>query len=223
MLTSTTFTSPELIKTATERLRAAHDRIYRWPEGFAGFTAKISVRYDGEVSHGSLTIGPGHAFKLEFDGGEGPRAWALQELHMMAGHRTPMRYEDLDGRHVVHLDPAESHLSLARRRIVADDGMGSYYRINDDLEITEISRAPEGVRFTITTLDHGTAADGRLLTVRFTLSYQDEAGALTLVEAYHDDFVDVGEVTLPSWREVMSYGAGEAHLREVVLTDHQLS
>lgn len=200
-------------------MRRAHDAVHRWPETFPGFTARLRLASDGEAARGRVTARPGAAPAIDLDASHPLAGWAHDELALLVGHRWPRRFEDADGRHVLHLGPDDGH--PLGRVVRVDDGIGSSYRVAPDGVIGEIRRSPGGATFAITILDRSRASDGGWLSRGFTVTHWDADGRrIRRVDVYRDDHVEVCGAALPRSRRVLVATDTGVELRAIVLEDH---
>lgn len=206
-----------LVREADRRLREAHDRSYRYPEGFPGYSAR--VHYEGEEARagGTVTLAPGRPPEIRLDEElpEDDRGWLDHELGMLAGHRWHRTYEEADGRWQKHL--VEDGHPLGDL-IEIDDSMASAYRVQDG-EITTIARTHAGTRFTIVIQNRTTAPDGRTVSTAFTVSYHGQA-ELARVDSYADEHELLGDVLVPRARRVVTVDGSGFRVRRFELSDH---
>ncbi|HEX2516101.1 MAG TPA: DUF3386 family protein [Chloroflexota bacterium] len=221
-------------------LRAAYERAYRLPAGFAGFRAR--VRYVGPAGTvtGEVEVRSPGDLTLDLPGaGPEATAWVRQELASVAGHRWPTSYEAADGRHRLALGPdgapegaegADDLAVLGTLVRVLDDRFRSSYRVQDG-QIAVIDRSIGGMRFVIQVLDRVAAPDGRHVPAHFVVTYwESESGRLTRADAYADRYAPVQEggpagqqeILLPASRTVTTAGDGGLTVRTVELEGHTL-
>lgn len=202
-------------------LRQAHEAGYKFPAGFAGFTATLTFIQDGAAVSGRVTVRAPRDIQFEIDADEAAIGWLKQEIGSMAGHRWPTSYEAGDGRWTLTLEDDAGH-PLGQTVTVHDDPFGSSYRVRDG-QISEVNRQMGGTRFTITILQHQTAADGRNLPSVFTVAYWDvNEGRLTRSDAYTDRYATVSGASLPVGRRVVTSTDTGQTTREMILNGHEL-
>lgn len=201
-------------------LRAAQERGYHHPPGFAGFRAALRIHDGDTVVDGTVVVPGDGAPEFDLDAEESTIAWARHELGSMAMHRRQRSYEDGDGRHAKRLGPDDG--SPLGRLIVLDDPMASTFRVRDGM-IEEISRSHGGARFTIQIQERVVAPDGRVVSSAFTVLFQDETtGKLRSAHVYADGHASVGGVLLPSSRQVVTADDEGKRVRRLELTGHEL-
>ncbi|CAN5615450.1 hypothetical protein BH09CHL1_BH09CHL1_21480 [soil metagenome] len=206
---------------AHELLRAAHERGYRFPAGFGGFSADVNLSTDSSTTQGTVSVRAPRDLTLDLDVPEEDAGWVRQEIASIAGHRWPTPYEQSDGRWTLTLSD-DSANPLGQSIKVHDDPFDSGYRVRDG-KISQVLRKMGPMRFTITMLDHQQAVDGRLLPSLFTVTFWDtENDRLTRSDAYTDSYVVVDGVTVPSYRRVVTFKDSGQSVRELTLSNHVL-
>jgi len=216
---------------AHDALRTAHDGGYRFPEGFYGFTATVTVIEDtgGTVRQGvgSAIVGGPRAIEVSLDAENDLAAWARGELGSMAGHRWPTPYEMADGRWTLSIEE-ETASPLGHLVSVHDDPFQSAYRLRDG-RIAQVIRTMGDTRFTITIQAHAPTDDARVLPAAFTVSFWDsEATRMNRVDAYTDRYASVDGVWLPRSRRVVTatdlgFVARELTFEDVVVLDEPVA
>lgn len=202
-------------------LRQAHDAGYKFPPGFAGFTASLTYIQDGEAVSGRVTVRAPREIEFDIAADDAGLGWLRQEIGSMAGHRWPSPYEASDGRWTLTFGDDAAH-PLGQTVSVHDDPFGSSYRVRDG-RISQVNRQMGGTRFTITILDHQAAIDGRTLPSLFTVAFWDiAADRLTRADAYTDRYATVSGLSLPVGRRVVTSADTGQTTRELVLNGHEL-
>jgi hypothetical protein len=203
--------------TATARLREAHEGVYRWPDGYPGFSADLTLTDGAHEVPGRIEVRPGADPEISFRE-DGPlEDWARGELRMMVAHRAPRSFEEADGRYGHRAgEPADGAL-----RIHIDDPLSSSYLVDADGGILEISRTPGGTTFTIRVLESVTAPAGGRLSRVFSVSFwRAGGGGLDQVQTYQDDHVPVAGVMLPARRHVVTTDGEGVGARTITLSGH---
>lgn len=201
-------------------LRAAHEAGYRFPAGFAGFTARVTYSGNGTAT-GTVTVRAPRDLMLDLDTDEQSYGWVRQEIASIAGHRWPTPYEQGDGRWTITLGPDDGH-ALGRQVTMHDDPFSSSYRVRDG-RIGEVTRQMGQTRFSIITQEHLELPDGRFLPSAFTVGYWSlEGNRLTKSDVYADEYVEVDGVWLPRSRRVVTLSDEGISARQITLSDHQL-
>ena len=203
---------------ADEWLQRAHDARACWGPGFPGFTADIVVRGETQAVRGTVRVSPEGAVELDLPDGAA-KDWAGSQLRSLVRHR------GLDG--PTRLEPGASFAEpptdhpLGRLIRLADDRMGSTYRIKDD-EIREVNRTTGRGRFSNRILANVRNAEGKLLPLAYSVTYWDDSGAVQWVEVVHDTWVRVGKLDLPRTHTQITSGDGKSPVWQMELSGHRL-
>jgi uncharacterized protein DUF3386 len=198
-------------------VRGAHARVYRYPDTFEGFEARLTWRTDQSSGAGTVVARRGPAVDVA-DDASAELDWVTKELRSIVGHRQFNEYDAGDGRHDKSLGSAH----VLGEVVELGDSMDSSYRV-DSGEISTVTRTMGGRRFTIVIHDRRSFEDGRTLPTTFSVFYWDaETGALTATEAYRDEVAEVGGIQLPALRRVVRADADGLSVRELALSEHAL-
>lgn len=207
---------------AREALRRAFENTARWPQGFKGFTADLTVNINGKEFCGPLTVkGPRDVLVQLSDGDV--QKWVQDQLAMIAVHRGPRTFEESDGKYTLTMEE-DGHPLGVRLDI---HGSHSFYRLKDN-RITQINRtmshpgmAP--FAFTINVEESAVTQDKKHLTTKYTVYYfSPDDGKLKNVESFTDTHVRVGAADLPATRRIIAFENGSVSVKSLTLTGHQL-
>ncbi|HSF70128.1 MAG TPA: DUF3386 family protein [Nitrospira sp.] len=207
---------------AREALRRAFENTARWPQGFKGFTADLTVNINGKELHGPVTVKGPREVSVQL-GDEEIQKWAQDQLAMIAVHRGPRTFEESDGKYSLTMQD-DGHPLGTRLDI---HGSHSFYRLKDN-RITQINRtmshpgmAP--FAFTINVEDSAVTQDKKYLTTKYTVYYfSPEDGKLKNVESFTDTHVRVGAADLPASRRIIAFENGGVIVKSLTMTGHQL-
>jgi Protein of unknown function (DUF3386) len=204
---------------ARELLRRAFEKTARWPAGFQGFAADLTINADGKEVKGHVTVKSPQEVLVSLDDAD-LQKWATNTIAMIAVHRGPRTFEQSDGKSVLTLDQGSFH--PLGDTIHIHDALKSHYRIKDD-RITQINRTMGPMKFTINIEDSALTQDGKYLTTRYTVYYfNPQDGKLTNVESFSDTHVRVGEADLPSSRRIISAESGAVTVKTLTFRNHRL-
>ena len=204
---------------ARELLRRAFEKTARWPAGFQGFAADLTVNADGKEVKGHVTVKSPQEVLVSLDDAD-LQKWATNTIAMIAVHRGPRTFEQSDGKSILTLDPGTSH--PLGDTIHIHDALKSHYRIKDD-RITQINRTMGPMKFTINIEDSALTQDGKYLTTRYTVYYFNPSdGKLTNVESFSDTHVRVGQADLPASRRIISAENGAVVVKTLTFRNHRL-
>jgi hypothetical protein len=207
---------------AREALRRAFENTARWPQGFTGFTADLTVNINGKELHGPVTVKGPREVSVQL-GDEEIQKWAQDQLAMIAVHRGPRTFEESDGKYSLTMKD-DGHPLGTRLDI---HGSHSFYRLKDN-RITQINRtmshpgmAP--FAFTINVEDSAVTQDKKYLTTKYTVYYfSPEDGKLKNVESFTDTHVRVGAADLPATRRIIAFENGGVIVKSLTMTGHRL-
>jgi hypothetical protein len=207
---------------ARELLRRAFERTARWPKGFNGFTADLTVNVNGKETGGPVMVKGPREVTVQL-GDADTQKWAQEQLGMIAVHRGSRSFEESDGKYVLTMEE-DGHPFGAK---IIIHGSNSFYRVKDN-RITQINRkmAHPGMApfaFTINVEDSAVTQDQKNLTTRYTVYYYSPAdGKLSNVESFTDTHVRVGSSDLPATRRIISFENGTVIVKSLTFTNHKL-
>jgi hypothetical protein len=202
------------------RLEAAHEARASWGPGFPGFSADLLVQGEGEPARGRVVVAPDGSIDLDLPDGSA-REWATAQLRSLVMHR------GLNGPTVLasgaaFADDDATH-PYGRLIRLADDAMGSLYRIDGDV-IREVHREHRGRRFINRVLATTRNAEGKILPESYSVAYWDPAtGALDRVETFHNAWTRVGRLDLPVEHTQVVASDGGSTVRRILLSNHAVA
>jgi hypothetical protein len=204
---------------ARELLRRAFEKTARWPAGFKGFAADLTLNVDGNEVKGSVIVKSAQDVVVALNDPD-LQKWATNTIGMIAVHRGPRTFDQSDGKSVLTLEHESSHPLGQTIRI--HDMLTSHYRIKDE-RITQINRTMGPMKFTINVEDSTLTQDNKYLTTRYTVFYfNPQDGKLTNVESFSDTHVRIGEADLPASRRIISAENGGVSVRTLTFSNHRL-
>ncbi len=83
---------------ARELMRQAFEKTSRWPAGFGGFEADLSINVNGEVTTGKVTVKSSKEVEVSLPNEE-LQKWAQGQISMIATHRGPRNFDESDGKY----------------------------------------------------------------------------------------------------------------------------
>jgi uncharacterized protein DUF3386 len=199
--------------TADALLREAHDRGYRFPTTFDGFTAQIGWETPGGSGEGTVEVALGDETLVETSELDD---WADRQLRSLVAHRSPRAYEDGDGAIAKRVTDDAHALGS---RIELDDKMRSSYLVGNG-QIAAVTRTAHGSQFTIVVQGRMPAGDGTSVPTTFCVVYWDGDGALTASEAYTDTYTQLDGVLVPASRTVVRADGDGLSVRRLILSGH---
>ena len=152
--------------TADALLREAHERGYRFPATFHGFTARIDWETPAGTGEGTVEVRLGEETPVETSELDD---WANGQLRSLVAHRSPRPYEEGDGAIAKRVTDDEHALGS---RIELDDAMESSYVVSNG-QIAAVTRNAHGSRFTIIVQGRTPAGDGTSVPTTFCVAFWD--------------------------------------------------
>ena len=177
--------------TADALLREAHERGYRFPVTFDGFTAQIDWETPDGSGDGTVEVRLGEETPVETSELDD---WANGQLRSLIAHRSPRPYEEGDG--AIEKRVTDDDHALGSR-IELDDAMESSYVVSNG-QIAAVTRNAHGSRFTIIVQGREPAGDGTSVPTTFCVAFWDGDGALKASEAYTDTYTELDGVLVPA-------------------------
>jgi hypothetical protein len=193
---------------------------------FPGFTADLTVNFDGKTHSGKLTVSGKGKVKVDV-ADEEAREWARRELASLVAHRmddstaleTPCAFVD-----------DNAHHPLGRAVRVLSDELHSSYRIRDR-QIIEVNRRMKDARFTITVLENRITPEKQFLPVSYVVSTWDvNSPALLKSQTHYHTWTRLASFDLPETLLVVTAignappgaATGQLQARSLKLLGHRL-
>lgn len=216
---------PQDDSAARALLKEAHGRMYKWPVGFAGYKATVTVNDEGRLFHGRATVNPRLDTVVSVDGEPTLQEWVHERLWTQAMHLVWTSFEEGDGRYVLTFGESLTHPSHhPRGTLVMLHGgrSASWYRIKDQA-YTQISRGMPGRERRVNTIErYEASSDGRVYVTHFVMAhFSDDGDAFVGMESFVNEFVMHQRVLLPSRRSVSRVEGGLVKTRVIELSDHR--
>ncbi len=201
---------------ATRVLKAAHERLYRWPDGFAGFRATVRVTADGAEVRGEVDVLAGHgaAFTPDRDHRVNPQVAA--EVVELATRLAPRPFATLDGRFGGAFRRDLDRPTGRAVAVVRDPRRTVRWIRGDRLVETEYAQ-PDGRRQLRVLLAHD-VEDGRWLPA--TVVEQLERAGTTSGREVTEGWTAIDGIVLPARRTVRTESDGTERTLEIHLSDH---
>jgi Protein of unknown function (DUF3386) len=194
-------------------LREAHERGYRFPDSFEGFTARILWETPDGTGETTARIGLAGGPNVEMEDADD---WAANQLRSVIGHRSARSYDDGDGATPKSVTE-ESH--ALGQKVQLEDELDSSYVVGGG-QIAAVTRTAHGTRFTIIVQGRTPAGDGTSVPTEFCVAFWDTDGTLKASEAYTDTYTDLDGVPVPASRTVVRADSDGLSVRKLVLVDH---
>lgn len=200
---------------AAQLMKQAHDARGVWND-FPGFSAELTVRNDGSVSTGTITVSAD--FSYELDAFEEPVvSWLHHKLRSVIGHRRARPFSD-EG-----FDFSNQEVEGSGRLVARKDGSG-VFRIEDGL-ITEVHRKSDSRWLEISNLQQLPIGDGQVLPQVSSVVYRDpRTGDITSNRSNTFEWTKVGDFHLPARAFTIEVSEkGGRSVRELIFSKHKLN
>ena len=163
------FSHPTYAISASDAFRTAYENRYTWDEQFPGYTAELSVNYDGELYQGMVSVKPD--LSVEVINIENPDIRMLLEnqLKMEVIHRRRVPFDEMHGNNsflLVGTDDAGA--SIVKE---VPDEMDSYYKVKDGT-IAQVNRRFDDIAVAVDTLGTNKTPAGYLVS-HFQATFRD--------------------------------------------------
>tara|TARA_R110002111_G_scaffold262289_1_gene337876 strand:- start:180135 stop:180917 length:783 start_codon:yes stop_codon:yes gene_type:complete len=174
---------------ATKLYQKVREARALWQD-FPGFTADVTVSYNGETTQGKLTADKDFKVILSLDN-EQLKEWSQPKLNSVIGHRKYRQQKPIPATF------ADAQVNHPLGRLVNIDGQNTSFRLQDDV-MTEVHRRSDKAWFTITTLDVWRTKEGGILPRDTAVTYRNpKTGAITSNRSNTFSFKRVGTFDLP--------------------------
>jgi hypothetical protein len=212
---------------ARSLVQDAHGRMYRWPAGFGGYRARLSLNDEGRVYTGRVSLVPRKETTVELDGADATlQEWVRERLWTQGMHLAFSTFEEGDGKYVLSFDPQDDPAvphPRGRRVLLTGGRLDSWYRIKDG-QYTQIGRMTPMTERRVNTIercDH--APDGKQYSSHYVMTYFSLDGQAVIgMESYVNEYTDVNGLWLP-WRRRVSFGErGLVKTRVIELSEHEV-
>ena len=157
------------IVSARDTFRAAYGNRYTWDEKFPGYSAEVSINYQGKVAQGSARIQPDLSVDVVNINNKELRELIANELKMEVIHRRRVSFEKLHGQNRFELEGKDETGALKIREIEGD--RESRYKVQDKV-ITQVNRNFGDVIATVDTLGIAKNPEGYFVT-HFQTTFRD--------------------------------------------------
>jgi hypothetical protein len=204
---------------ARKFLEEAEERGTSW-NGFPGFSADITVYFNGKTHRGELVIPASRKIKLEL-GDADARKWALGVLNSIATTSSRKEFEERYQNVGVVFGKDDLH-PLGQLVELRGDPYQSKFRVLDG-EVRYIERVTAEQRISLHILSVERDQEDRKRSRSFVANYIDKkSGALVRSEAIEDRRVIVDGYVLPEdWKETSVTGES-TQTHSIALSNHAL-
>jgi hypothetical protein len=184
---------------------------------FPGFTADITVTFNGKTQKGNIVVNEKGKVTIN-DLPEEMMSWTKDTMGSAVSHRistirdeakTPCMFADEDANH-----------PLGRLIQVVGDKSGSSFRIRDQ-QMMMVNRQMGDERFSITMLDNVRNEEGKFLPHAFVVHYWDNNGNLKKTESLFNSWMRQNGMDLPSTIRVITVDQ-KVDAKEIALANIKL-
>ena len=207
---------------ARRLLQRAQGAFQKWPEGFAGFRARIQCWASGQNASGWVQISPGQGVEVHLPDAA-LHCLVQTMLVRLVDERTPRFFKDGDGRYPITLDAEHRHPFGKRIQVHRRDGERLAYWIDTAGRMRYVEREVEGKRMVTAFEEYTRAMPGRVLPTRVTTAWFDiESGVCIRAETIVATHCRVNYVWLPATQQVTITGINVTKPVFLVLDAHTL-
>ncbi|WP_299467269.1 DUF3386 family protein [uncultured Gimesia sp.] len=210
-------------ETETDQEKAAATKLYQaarearavWRD-FPGFTADVTVSYNGQMTQGKLTADKDFKVKLTLDD-ESLSEWSLPKLQSVIGHRKYRVQKPIPATF------ADQQVNHPLGRLVNIDDKNVSFRLQNNV-LTEVQRRSDKMWFTISTLDVWRTKEGGILPRDTSVTYRNpQTGAITSNRSNTFSFKRVGNFDLPEKMLTVECSENfERNVGSIKLSNHSL-
>jgi hypothetical protein len=220
---------PTLVDDPAARVlvRDAHHRMYKWPVGFVGYRADVTLNDEGRILKGAVRLMPRKDTVIDLAGADPAiQEWVRDRLWTQGMHLAHTTFDEGDGRYVLSFDPEEDPARLhprGRRVLLTGGRLASWYRIKDH-RYMQIGRITPMTEHRVNTIErYDLAPDGRQYSSHYVMTYFTLDGKSVVgMESYVNEFSDVQGVWLPLRRRISCGEQGFVKTRIIELSNHEV-
>lgn len=228
-MTATTETGRVLVDDQAARLlvKDAHSRMYKWPAGFRGYRAQLTLNEEGCLWTGLASLVPRKDTTVELPGADPElQEWVRERLWTQGMHLAHSPFEEGDGKYVLSFDPEEDPAvphPRGRRVLLTGGRLDSWYRIQNH-QYTQIGRITPMTERRVNTIERfELAPDGKQYSSHYVMTYFTLDGQSVIgMESYVNEYTDVSGIWLPLRRRVSFGDQGLVKTRTIELSDHEV-
>jgi hypothetical protein len=212
---------------ARRLVKEAHSRMYKWPIGFGGYRARLSLNDNGRIIIGAVCLTPRKDTTVELPGADPAlQEWARERLWTQGMHLAYAPFEEGDGKYVLSFDPDEDPTVAhprGRRVLLTGGRLDSWYRIKDR-QYTQIGRITPMTERRINTIErYDLAPDGTQYSSHYVMTYFTLDGQSVIgMESYMNEYTEARGIWLPLRRRVAYGDQGNVKTRVIELSNHEV-
>jgi len=190
---------------ARDAFNEAYQNRYTWDEQFPGYSAEVSLNYQGQLHHGIVRVKPDLSVEVININREDVREFVANQLRMETIHRRRVPFEKMHGQNSFKLEGTDDSGALKIQEV--GDKMESHYKVKDKL-VTQVNRVMGPVAVTVDTLGTAKNPEGYLVTHFQTVFRDAETGEVLEKEDVRDFHEKIGKYYLLTNRDIRSTKQG---------------
>ncbi len=185
---------------ASDAFHEAYKSRYTWDEQFPGYSAEVSINYQGKLNQGIVRVKPDLSVDV-ININEDVRELIENQLRMEVIHRRRVPFEKLHGDKSFELEGTDESGALKIREV--GDNMDSHYIVQDKV-ITQVNRKFGDVAVTVDTLGTAKNPEGYLVT-HFQTTFRDaKTGEILEKQEVRDAHEKIGKYYILTYRTIRS-------------------
>lgn len=192
--------SPNAIAlSANQAFQSAYEHRYTWDNRFPGYSAEVSLNYQGTLDQGIIRVNPDLSVEVMNLDTDEIREFVKSQLQMESIHRRSLPFEQLHSNHQFELEGADETGALKIREL-GDDKI-SFYKVKNDI-ITQVNRTMGDIAVTVDTIGTAKTPLGYLVT-QFQTTFRDaETGEVLERQDVRDFHEKIGNWYLLTYRAI---------------------
>lgn len=209
-------------------VRDAHSRMYKWPAGFDGYRAHVSLNDEGRIFTGTVMLIPRKDTIVDLLGADPEtQDWVRERLWTQGMHLAHSPFEESDGKYILSFEPDDNPATphpRGRKVLLTGGRLDSWYRIKDQ-QYTQIGRLTPMAERRVNTIErYDLAPDGRQYSSHYVMTYFTLDGQSVIgMESYVNEYIDVQGIWLPLRRRISCGEQGYVRTRVIELSNHRVA
>ncbi len=201
MMTSATGTGRVLLDDQAARLlvQGAHSRMHKWPAGFGGYRAQLTLNDEGCLWAGTASLVSRLDATVELPVADPElQEWVRARLWTQRNAVGPIAVGRRDGKYVLSFDPEEDPAvphPRGRRVLLTGGRLDSWYR-SQNHQYTQIGRISLMTERRVNTIErYDLAPDGKQYSSHYVMTYFALDGRSVIgMESYVSEYTDVSGI-----------------------------
>ncbi|HEY9850278.1 MAG TPA: DUF3386 family protein [Leptolyngbyaceae cyanobacterium] len=186
-------------QSASDAFRTAYENRYTWDEDFPGYSAEVSINYQGQLDQGIVRVKPDLTVEaIDIDRDEA-REFVVNQLKMEVIHRRRVPFDKIHEPDSFQLEGKDTSGAWKIREV--GDEMNSHYKVKNNM-ITQVNRVMGEVAVTVNTIGTAKTPEGYLVTHFQTIIRDAETNEVLEKEDVRDFHEKIGKYYLLTNREI---------------------